>query len=223
MSDCKKRGERERGNGEGDGERESLREQSAALCLRILSALTCSVWQLCNSKFYTVWDTNWHYVLWLFLQYNLIKRHCQWGRNQSIIKFDRHKSVCNFTTYWLKCKTSEPWLEEVLACWISSPTHSVVTISTILAAEIWFYYIFSFEVHPKILWLKLDTMLWDGTNCVNCVHQRCLYWLSIGFGGYIPVLTCLSKGTTESSTWQPYTEGKNCTRKTYKIKLRICD
>lgn len=44
---------------------------------RSISALTCSVWLQCDSKFYTVWDTNWPSELWLFLQYNLIKRHCQ--------------------------------------------------------------------------------------------------------------------------------------------------
>lgn len=176
MSDCKEERERQREIGRArevkergrkrETERETLTEQSAALCLRTSSAFTCTVWQQCNSKFYTVWDTNWHSELWLFLQYNLIKRHCQWGRNQSIIKFDRQtdRSVCNFTTHWHECKTSEPWLEEVWANWISSTTRSVVTISTILGAEIWFYRIFSFEVQPKILWLTLDIMLWNGAN-----------------------------------------------------------
>lgn len=63
----------------GGRERGSLK-QSAALCLRTLSAFTCSVWQQSNRTFYTVWDTNCHSKLCLFLQYNLIKRHCQWGK-----------------------------------------------------------------------------------------------------------------------------------------------
>lgn len=140
---------------EARGERERERhshEQSAALCLRTLSALTCSVLQQWNSKFYTVWNTNWHSGLWLFLQYNLIKRQCQWVRNQSCVKFDRQTDIKVFAISQhtgLKCKTSEPWLEEVWPNWIRLTTRSVV--STILFAEIWFNHIFSFEVQPKIL------------------------------------------------------------------------
>lgn len=154
-------------------ERETLKEQSAALCLRTLSALTCSVWQQCNSKFYTVWDTNWHSELWLFLQYNLIKRHCQWGRNQSIIKFDRQTDIKVFAILQHtghRCKTSEPWLEEVWANWISPTTRSVVSMSTILGAERLFYSIFSFEVKPKILWLTLHIMLWKDERSGYTVH-----------------------------------------------------
>lgn len=120
--------------------RETLKEQSAAFCLRTLSALTCSVWQQCNSKFYTVWDTNWHSELWLFLQYNLIKGHCQWGRNQSIINFDRQTDIKVFAISQHtgpECKTSEPWLEEVRANWISPTTRSVVAISTTFSTELW--------------------------------------------------------------------------------------
>lgn len=47
-----------KGRGWKDGAGETLKEQSAALGLRTLSAFTCTVWQQCNSKFYTVWDTN---------------------------------------------------------------------------------------------------------------------------------------------------------------------
>ncbi|MEQ2246854.1 hypothetical protein ILYODFUR_003486 [Ilyodon furcidens] len=37
-------------------------------CLRTLSTLTYTFWRQHN-KFYTVWDTNWHSGLWLFLSH----------------------------------------------------------------------------------------------------------------------------------------------------------
>lgn len=217
MSDCKEGREKyKRGR-----ERETLKEQSAALCLRTLSALTCSVWRQCNSKFYTVWDTNWHSELWLFLQYNLIKRHCQWGWNQSIIKFDRQTDIKVFAISQHtghECKTSEPWLEEVWANWITPTTRSVVSIRTILGAEIWFCRIFSFEVQPKILWLTLDTMLWkdEWTGCT--VRTKGVFIFFKSMAKYRVSWSSFDifewkhnwKPTEKCTTWQLYTEGKSC-------------
>lgn len=207
--------------GEIEGERETVKEQSVALCLRTLSAHTCSVWRQGNSKFYTVWDTNWHSEVWLFLQYNLIKRHCQWGRNQRIIKFDRQTDIKVFAISQHtghKCKTSEPWLEVVWANWISPTTRSVVSISTILGAEMWFYRIFSFELQPKILWLTLDITLWkdEWSGCIVCTKGVFIFFKSMA--KYTVSWSHSSfdifewrhnwKPIEKCKTWQLYTEGK---------------
>lgn len=97
---------------------EDSTDQSVPLCLRSLSALTCSVWRQWNSKFYTVWDTNWHSEPWVFLQYNLIKKQCQWVRNRSTINFDRQTDIKVFAISQhtgQMTKTSEPQLKKFLA------------------------------------------------------------------------------------------------------------
>ena len=76
---------------QGQGEREESTKNKWNKKIKEVDAtvpedLICShlLWfgSQCNSKFYTVWDTNWHSEPRLLAECNLIKAHCQWGRRE---------------------------------------------------------------------------------------------------------------------------------------------